>query len=244
MLAVAVLLTGCRGDIVVGADIDADGGATILLEVGVDAAMLAELDALGIDATGELEAAVATEPDWEVERQVDDGGLRVTATRAVDGVAEIGPSLAALSEGLDAADPAIRLDLEVTRDDDGVVALRGQGRFEPPGRPAASLDDEPLGPDADDLAAATAEAIDASFVMRLPGEVATHDASVRDGRELRWDLPVGEDVAFNARSQAPGWWALVPLAVWVGAGSALLALLVGLVWWLGRRRGGATTSTD
>lgn len=232
----AVLLAGCRGDVEVGAEVAADGSGSVAVTIGVDEELLAELDGLGIDLTGSFEAAIATDDRWTVERRTDDGGLTVTGQRAVTDAAEIGPVLAALSAGLTADDPAIRLDLDVAQEPDGAVTVTGSARFDPPGRPAATLDGTAIGPDADALAALTEETVDATFALTLPGEVTRSDADEVDGRTLRWSLPVGAEIAIDARSEPPPWWAAIDPLIGAAAVAGVFVLLgLGAWWW--RRRG-------
>lgn len=235
----ALVVTGCRGDVTVGASVEPDGTGAITLQLHMDRAMVTELDAIGVDLTAELEAVVAGDPDWSAERRAEDGGLQVELRRPVADVAEIGPSLRALDDGLAEGDPQLDIDVEVARGPDGSVRLDGTARFVPPGRPAATLDGEALGPDGDTLAALAAKAIDVAFVATLPGAIVDHDADVRDDRTLRWNLPLDEVVTLRAAAQPPSWWAAtwaaLPPAVWAVVALGVIAL-VALVTALVRRR--------
>jgi len=121
LLAVTVLvLSGCRLDVVAPITLHADGTSTAGLTVRFDPRLLAELDALGVDPTAELSAAVAAQEPWSLERtREDDGALTVAIRREVADDAELAATYAELASGLAAADPALELALDVDRDQQG-----------------------------------------------------------------------------------------------------------------------------
>lgn len=249
MVACVVLLTGCRLDLSAEAVVDADGGGTVAIGAGFDAALLDELDALGVDPTAELEAAAASTAGWEAVRRLrDDGGLEVVATREVADVADIGGAFRELSAGLVDADPALLIDIEVTTDDDGGAQVLGTARLQPPATAGIRLDGVEVGPEATELAAIVARSVDAQLRIRFPGAVVDHDGARVEDRTVVWELPPGDAVPVRARAAAPGWW--VPLVSTVagspvlasaaGVGALVLLLGVGGLWLRSRSRADAT----
>ncbi len=237
-VACLVLLAGCRLDLAAEAVVATDGGGTVAVVAGFDTELLDQLDALGVDPTAELEAAAASTAGWEAVRDLrEDGGLEVVATRTVDEVAEIGDAFRELSAGLTDADPALLIDLEVTRDDEGGTAVTGRARLRPPSTPGVSLDGVEVGPDAEELAAIVADSVDAQLRIGLPGSVVDHDGDRLEGRTVIWDLPTGEAVNVRAEAEPPrwyaplvGWWSELPATALVGLGALALLLGGGLLW--------------
>jgi hypothetical protein len=236
LLAVlVVLLTGCRLDVTGALTIARDGRADATLELTVDEATLAELDALGVDPTAELAAAASQAPGWEVTRErPDDGGLAVRLTHPSEDAAAAADAFRELTAGLADDDPALIVDLEVEVDDGGAVRLEGVAGFRPPATPGASIDGEPVGPDATELAALTAEAVTARLVVRVPGTFVEHDADEVDGRTATWELEIGDPQPVRAVAAAPTGppaWMVVAVAAML-----LLVALATLSWWWVRRR--------
>lgn len=252
LLACVLLLTGCRLDLAAEAVIDADRGGTVAVSARFDPSMLAELDALGVDPTAELEAAAASGPGWEVVRRLDDeDALVVTASRAVDDVAHIGEVFRELTTGLDEVDPALVVDIEVARDADGGTEVAGTAGLRPPSTAGVSVDGAPLGPDTQELAALVEAAVDARLQVRLPGRLITHDGDRVDDRTVVWELPAGEQVELRAVAAPAGWWATlndrwVRRSAGAIAGLATLAAgvaVIGGLWWRrGHRPTGARRS--
>ena len=234
LLAVALLLAGCRLDVRTEVAIGADGAATIGVVLLMDPTLVTELDVLGVDPTAELEAAVAVDQAWEVERTTGDDGLTVRLERTVASADEIGAALRSLGEGAGDGDPRLDLDLEVVRDDDGRVELDGAAGWQAPARPVAVLDDQPVGPDADEIAAVVAGATDVSLVVTMPGNVTAHDATAVDGRTLTWTLPPDTTVGVQATSAPPAWWQVLPWWLLIGTVAGLV-LAAAVIAWLVRR---------
>jgi hypothetical protein len=236
LAVLAVLSVGCRLDITAAADVRADGSATLELEVVLDAALLAELDALEVDPTAELTAAAADgSGGWDLERTTtDDGGLALVLEREVADAAEIGPSLRDLAAGLAPEDPALLLDLDVEVDEQGAVAIAGTGALRAPATTGVELDEQPLGPAGDELAAIVADAVSATLSVTVPGPIEQHDADEVSDRTARWELPVGAPRPVTLTASAPN-----DLARWLTVaavvGGVLLFAGAGRWWWRRRR---------
>jgi hypothetical protein len=230
-----VLLAGCRLDVTGELTIARDGRADATVELAVDESTLAELDALGVDPTAELTAAVSQAPGWEVTRErPEDGGLAIRLTRPSVDAAAAADAFRELTAGLTDDDPALVVDLEVEVDDEGAVQLQGTAGFRPPATAGASIDGDPVGPDEDELAALTAEAVTARLVVRVPGTFVEHDADEIDGRTAVWELAVGEPRPIRAVAAAPTG---PPAGLVVAVAAALLVVaLAALTWWWVRRR--------
>lgn len=239
LLAVTVLvLSGCRLDVVAPITLHADGTSTAGLTARFDPRLLAELDALGVDPTAELSAAVAAEEPWSLERtREDDGALTVAIRREVADDAELAATYAELASGLAAADPALELALDVDRDQQGGVTLSGTGGFRPPLGVGLEVDGEPIGEDAEALAALVADAVEVALEVRMPGVVTAHDGVALDRSTVRIVLEPGVERRFSIRSDPPPWWASLPIdAPALLGGVALAAVVAGVVLVLARRR--------
>ena len=239
LLAVTVLvLSGCRLDVVAPITLHADGTSTAGLTARFDPRLLAELDALGVDPTAELSAAVAAQEPWSLERtREDDGALTVAIRREVADDAELAATYAELASGLAAADPALELALDVDRDQQGGVTLSGTGGFRPPLGVGLAVDGEPIGEDAEALAALVADAVEVALEVRMPGVVTAHDGLALDRSTVRIVLEPGVERRFSIRSDPPPWWASLPIdAPALLGGVALAAVVAGVVLVLARRR--------
>ncbi len=239
LLSAAVLvLSGCRLDVVAPITLHADGSSTVGLSARFDPRLLAELDALGVDPTAELSAAVAADDAWSLTRTRDEeGALTVAIRREVADDAGLVATYAALSSGLAAADPALELALAVDRDGQGGVTLSGTGSFRPPLGTGLQVDGAMVGEDAQALASLVADAVEVGLEVRMPGPVTAHDGVALDGSTVRVDLEPGVERRFEIRSSPPPWWASLPFppaALLGGAGLAALVLVIGVL--LVRRR--------
>ena len=239
LFAVAVLvLSGCRLDVVAPITLHADGTSTAGLTARFDPRLLAELDALGVDPTAELSAVVAAEEAWTLERtREDDGALTVAIRREVADDAELAATYAELSRGLAAEDPALELALAVDRDGEGGVTLSGTGGFRPPAGVGLEVDGEPLGEDAQALAALVAETVEVALEVRMPGVVTSHDGVSLDRSTVRVSLEPGVERRFTVRSDPPPWWSSLPVSgPGLVGGAALLVVGTGLGVVLARRK--------
>jgi hypothetical protein len=243
LLVLAVVVTGCRLDVRTELDIGADGAASIGVALVMDPTLVTELDVLGVDPTAELEAAVAVDPAWDVVRSAGDEGLTVRVQRDVATADAIGPALRSLAEGTGADDPRLELDLEVVRAADGRIELEGDAAWRTPARPVALLDDEPIGPDADELGDVVAAATDVTVTVTMPGNVTAHDASQVDGRTLTWTLPPDTVVSLQASSAPPAWWQVLPWWLLAGTVAGLLLGIVVVGWLLRRTRASGASPT-
>jgi hypothetical protein len=235
LLGVLLLLSGCRLEVTGDLTIARDGTASAAVELAVDEATLRELDELGVDPTAELAAAAGQVSGWQVTRETpDEGGLAVRLARTTTDAAGAADAFRELAAGLADADPALVIDLEVEVDDGGAVRLEGLAGFRPPTTPGATVDGEPVGPDADELASLTEDAVEARFEVTVPGAFVEHDADEVDGRTATWQLEVGDRRPIRAVAAAPTGpptWMLV-----AGAALLLVLALTALGWWWVRRR--------
>jgi hypothetical protein len=238
----AWLLSGCGVAVTAEVTVAAGGGGDVAVRIVLDEAAVSALDELDVDPTAEAEGAAAADPAWEVARAVPDGGgLEVLLSRSLDDARDAPAVLDDLVAGLTDADPALLVDLDLDVDPDGAVVADGEAGLRGPGRPVATRDDEPVGPDPDELTAALADVVDAGLVLRVPGPVRTSDAEVVDtspgaGSTVRWELPVGEVRQVQLVADAPRWTDRPEVRVVAVAAAALLVVLL-LVWlWRRRRR--------
>jgi len=234
-----LLLAGCRVDLVAPIELTADGGAVLGLSARFDARMLAELDALGVDPTAELSAAVAADPRWELQRTRDeDGGLTVAVARTVREVGEVGAVYRELVAGLAGADPALELDAEVERVAGGGQRVTGTALLRPPVTSGLEVDGTPVGDDEAALAELVAEHATAAVELRFPAPVDAHDGVRLDRRTVRFDLEPGVVRTFTAEAGPPSWWARLGLDAatsLVLAGTVVVLVGIGLLV-AGRRR--------
>lgn len=232
-------LAGCRLDVVAELDVQPDGGGEVSLTFVLDAALLAELDALEVDPTAELTAAAAAVPGWELDRRVaDDGGLEVALTRHASTTAELVGELRALTEALDESDPALVVHLDLELGADGMVRLDGEGGLRPPVTAGASIDGVPIGPAGEELTALVRRSVHPRLVVTLPGRIAAHDADRVEGSTLTWQLPVGSmrTLAASAESSRRLPAGPTPVAPIVLAGLGLMGLVALLAGWRHRSR--------
>lgn len=237
LAAIAVLATGCKLDLTLDVRLMEDGAAQVALLADVDAALLAELDGLGVDPTAELVAAAA-DSGWEIDRRPrDDGGVTIALTRALAEAAEVGPALRELGAGLDDVDPALLVDLEADVDAADGARVEGTALLRPPSSAGMRLDGLAVGPDAEALAALTEEALDAQLRIEVPGSVLDRRGGRMEGRTAVWELPVGVPVEIGLQSAAPAWWQRT-WVLWASGGAGGLVLIAIVAAVLRRRRSG------
>ena len=238
LLVAATVLSGCRIDVATDVGFDRSGGGEVAVTVRIDGATLRQLDASGLDPELDVALGLGPDPAWRVERSVDaDGGLLLIYRQSfIDGEGATA-LLRELSEDVAPQDPALRLDVTVITTRSGAVRLGGTGAVSPPATLGVSLDDVPVGPVGDELAALVAGAVRAELVVRVPGRIVQHDADAVEGRTLRWVLPVGEARPIVLVADALPLWRRVP--TWLLALAALLAVSAGA--FLSRSRRAATS---
>ena len=239
LLALALLLlTGCRMEVVAPITLHPDGSATAGVSVRFDPRLLAELDALGVDPTAELSAAVAADPAWQLTRlREDDGGLRVSVSREVADDDELLRVYEELTAGLAADDPALELALQVDRDERGGASVSGAALFRSPRTVGLAVDGVAVGEEETALAELVEETVTAAVEVEMPGRLASHDGVAVDRSTVRIVLEPGVERRFSVTSQPPSWWsALAVDTATLLVGAALLAVLAGGVLLLLTRR--------
>ena len=234
----AVLLLGCRMDLVAPIELHIDGSAVAGLEARFDPRMLAELDALGVDPTAELAAAVAGDDAWELTRtRQEDGGLTITLTRPVADARELPGIYAGLTAGLADGDPALEIDLSRIEVADRRTALEGTAVFRPPSGSGLVVDGDALGEEGDELARLVAEAVSVGVEVVLPGPVAEHDGFLLERDTVRFEVVSEEPRSFAVTSAPPPWWSRIPTgAVAVPFGVVVVVALLGAALVLVSRR--------
>jgi hypothetical protein len=212
-----LVLSGCRIDVGTEVAFDSAGGGEVAVSVRIDGATLRELDRTGTDPELDVALGLGTTSSWRGERTVDaDGGLTLTYRQSFTDGASATALLRELSEDVAAQDPAVRLDVTVVTGADGSVRLHGTGAITPPSTLGVSLDDEPVGPSGDELAALTADAVRATLAVRVPGRIVEHDADLVDGETLRWTLPVGAPRPLTLTADAAPLWRRLPGQLVIG----------------------------
>lgn len=233
-----LLLSGCRLDLVAPLEVRADGSARAGLTARFDPELLAELDRLGVDPTAELGAAVTADPTWELTRTREDGGaLLVALHREVADAADLGGVYDRLVAGLSDQDPALIVDLDLTRDEDGGTTVAGTASLRPPASSGLALDGQPVGPHDAELAALVTEHVTAAVELSLPGEITELEGGEVAGEVVRIPVTVGESTDFRVVSAGAPWWVTVPggLPTLLTAAGGGVLLLGGLFLLLGRR---------
>jgi hypothetical protein len=240
---VLLLLTGCRMEVVAPIALHADGSATAGLSVRFDPRLLAELDALGVDPTAELSAAVAADPAWQLTRErEEDGGLRISVTREVAGDDELVRVYDDLTAGLAAEDPALEVALQVDRDERGGATVSGTAAFRPPRTVGLAVDGATVGEDAAALAELVEETVTAAVEVRMPGRLSSHDGVEVDRSTARIVLEPGVERRFSVTSQPPSWWSALAIdAATLLVGAAVLAVVLGAVLLVVTRRRGSVS---
>jgi HAD superfamily hydrolase (TIGR01509 family) len=252
---VMLLLAGCRADVTVWVAADDDGSGVVDVQVVLDGEAVDRLDGVENLRTGDL-----VEAGWAVQEPVDldDGGLRIEASKPFADPAELSTVLTEISGP---AGPYAQLGLTVDRPF-GKSELRFEGAldgsvgvdaFADPGV-AAALDGLPFGTDLTaleaELGVPPGSLVHLDLVVALPGEItessgtavgggsdATGDAS--DDESVRWatDLAATAPVPVLAASEVTRWQPLVLAAIAIGLGVVFVLLLVArLIVGLRRRR--------
>jgi hypothetical protein len=230
---VAVLVAGCRLDLVATTELERDGTGVLSLAIRLDDDLLTELDELAIDPTVEV-TALATELDgWTLDRTVDDeAGITITLSRPFERPSEAADALRAVSSGLVDADPALLIDLDLEVSDDGAARVDGAVAFRPPASSGAELDGVVLGPSRQELTELSREVVHPRVEITMPGQIERDDADRVEGRTLSWDVPIDGSRELSAASGPPG----IHEQPWVWLVTAGVLVLVMLAWLVARRR--------
>jgi hypothetical protein len=211
---VALVVAGCRIDVITDITFDVDGAGEVDLSVRIDGATLRDLDRLGVDPGLDVDAALDPAAGWRASRRIDaDGGLILSYRRPFADGEELATVLRDLSAGLAPGDPALLLDLEVETRRRGAVELTGTAGIAAPSTTGVLLDGGPLGPSGPELERLTAAAVRGVLRVTTPGVVVLHDGDRAGERVAEWDLAVGTERTVSLRSEAPGWWTTVPWLV-------------------------------
>lgn len=224
LAALAVVVAGCRLSFVVDLEVDPEGAGQLGLVASLDPAAVAELDALGVDPTAELDAVLAQLPAWRLSRSVPDGGgLTVRLDRDLEDAGDAPAVLEDLVAGLTESDPALVVDLDLEVAEEGATDLSGTAMLRPPATAGAVRDGEPVGPAGDELAALVDDALDVAVVVTVPGTIRATDADRVEGATARWQVPVGQPRELTLRADPPSW--LETWWPWLAAAAAGLAVL-------------------
>lgn len=214
--AVALLVAstaGCRLDASVGVSLEADGSGTFEVILAADPALMAQAAAAGADPLASLAGAVGGLPEWEVATGETDEGRRTVLRADFSGPADF----ARLTDQFEAALGAPELDvlgpLRLELGDDR-LRVRGSAALIPTPRVRE------LGMTEQQAVAVLAQAVRYEVRVRMPGAVLDSNADEQDGGALRWVVPAGRTVEFQADGERPR----SPLPPLVGGG--LLAALV------------------
>jgi hypothetical protein len=209
----AALAAGCRLDATVGVSLEPDGSGTFEVVLAADRALVAQAAAAGADPLASLADDMTGLPGWDVATGETGGGRRTVLRATFAGPADF----ARLTDQFEAALGAPELDvLGPLRLELGDDRLRVRG--------SAALIPTPqvreLGLTERQAVDTLAEAVRYDVRVRMPGAVLDSNADEQDGGELRWIVPAGETVEFQADGARPG----SPLPLLVAGG--LLAALV------------------
>jgi len=237
LVALILILSGCRATVTTQVDVGADGHGTVRAAVGLDDEALQKVG----DVAAELRVDDLRQVGWTVEgpRKADDGLTWVRASWAFDDAEQANRALAQLS----GPEGPFR-DLELVRTSSllrsttrlaGTVDLsRGLGGFADADLAARVGDTLPLdvarlraelGPEADRV-------LQVRFEASLPGSPETN-APTRSGGRAVWAPALGQQLRIDASSDHLR---LVPLVPAVVAAVLLLAVLCGLLIVRRRRR--------
>lgn len=239
-LVAAVVLGGCRADLVVEVDAGSGPAGQVRATVTLDREAAAQVPDLARQLpVDDLEGA-----GWEVAGPdpAPGGGLTVSAAKRFASTAEAARAIEELSG---AGGPFSSLRLTRRRGFwktatalSGTVDLRGGiGAFGDPalaellGGPNLGLD--PAGLE-QELGRPLAEMVGVELVGRLPGTVRANAPGRRDGAPA-WAVPLGGTATVAASSEA---WNTATAAAVAGAALLAVALVVALAWRRARRRAG------
>lgn len=226
----AVLLAGCQLRVGVDVAIEADGAGTLRVAVAADRALLRRAAGAGADPLADVARAgrrLASD-GWVTTDQTAADGSR-TVAMAVDFAdpAELESLTADLSGALDADEVRLLEPLQLTLTDDEIRVTGGAGLV-----PTRAVADYGLTPQGAVRLLRDTQALDYRVHLRLPGEVVSTSAPVREEGSLTWPVTAGESVRITAVGTRPRqrWWWVAAAA----AGGMLVVAILGLVLW--RRR--------
>lgn len=230
MLLVALLLTGCRADLVVEVEAEARGAGHVRATVTLDEEAAAQVpDLAGQLRVDDLEAA-----GWVVEGPAPAvGGVTISvskryataegAARAIEELSGANGAFSSLRVTRERGFWKTRTALSGTVDlSAGLGAFGDAALTEVLGAPNLGLDPAAV---ERELGRPLAEAVGVEFVGRLPGRVTSNAPSSGDGAAV-WPVVLGTTTAVAASSEA---WNVVTLVLTAVSATSLLSLLVVLV---------------
>lgn len=210
----ALLTAGCRLDATLGVRLEPDGSGVLEVVLAADEALVAQAAAAGADPLGGLARTLDGTDGWDVRTdRVPAGGRRTVLRAPFTGPADF----ARLTDQFEAALGAPELDvlgpMRVELADDR-LRVRGSAAL----IPTAAVRE--LGLSERQAVAELGSAVRYQVRVVLPGGVLDSNADEQDGGELRWLVPAGRTVEFQAEGERPP--SQLPLLV---AGGVLAALV-------------------
>ncbi|MDQ3537364.1 MAG: hypothetical protein M3415_00990 [Actinomycetota bacterium] len=226
----AVLLAGCQLRVSVVVDIESHGAGRLRVGVAADRALLRRAAEAGADPLADVAAAgrrLAADGWVTTDSTAADGSRTVAVAVDFADPAQLESLTADLSAALDADEVRLLEPLQLTVTADEIRVVGGAGLV-----PTRAVADYGLTRRGAVRLLRDNQALDYRVRLRLPGEVVSTSAPVREAATLTWPVTPGESVRIRAVGTRPRqlWRAVV-----AGAVGGLLALAVAslLLW---RRR--------
>lgn len=221
LVAVVVLLAGCRLDGDLEVRLDSDGGGTLAVTVAADRQLRDRAAAAGADPLATLREAGGRLPGWQVVARDEDAGTgTVTLETTFADPAELARVSGDFAEAV--AGPELRplgpLRVEVT---DDTVELRGTAGL----APTAQVTDLGVAPARAERV--LDEAVAYTISVGLPGEVLETDADERTSDTgVRWTIAAGQERRLYVSGRRP--WTLDRVVALLVTPAALLATAIGI----------------
>lgn len=227
----AVLLAGCQLRVAVNLDIEADGAGRLRVGVAADRALLRRAAEAGADPLADVASAGRrlTSDGWvTTDQTAADGSRTVAIATDFADPAELESLTADLSGALDADEVRLLEPLQLTLTDDQLRVAGGAGLV-----PTRAVSDYGLTRRAAVRLLRDSQALDYRVQLRLPGEVVSSNAPVRDASSLTWPVTAGESVRITAVGTRPR--PLWPVVAGGAVGGLLVLAVFGLRLWRRRR---------